>query len=385
MIPIMIYERDCLNAHVSLWIKTICMVSKMKFTRPVIDSHWHVHSWADQSGKDFCTAIDEVQEALNLKAVNICSIPIHQDLGPAQNILAALYKLHNPTAYAHGALVYPQKPFVAPMPDGMDPLSQYQELMEIGFDGIKMLETKPYEQKQYQIHVDDEYFDSFFAACEKESTHMIWHVADPATFWDINKIPERFIARGWFYGDGTYMSYDGMYEQVFNVLDRHPHLNVTFAHFFFWSEKPEKLEDLFSKYEGVSIDITPGAEMYADFRENYEHYRNFFTKHSHRIFFGTDAAFDEAWNPDDSINHIKSVYTFAATAESTQIIVEECQGLDLCDEVKDNLLYKNFLRVAGEVPKAISKPALKRYVEKYKYLITDPKLLRHIDMAVKDF
>lgn len=130
----------------------------------VVDSHWHLYICEDENGRDFCAVMDALQERNGLKAINICSIPIYRGLGPGQNILPALYKLHNPTAYAYGGIVYPQKPFQKPMPSGMDPLSQYEELMHIGFDGIKMLETKPTEQKQYQIHIDDACFDSLFAA-----------------------------------------------------------------------------------------------------------------------------------------------------------------------------------------------------------------------------
>jgi predicted TIM-barrel fold metal-dependent hydrolase len=162
--------------------------------------------------------------------------------------------------------------------------------MQIGFDGIKMLETKPTEQKSYAIEIDDPYFDGLFSACETNSTPMIWHVADPASFWDINRIPKRFLDRGWFFGDGTYMTHDRIYAQVYNVLERHPRLKVTFAHFFFMSETPEALETLFKKYPGVSVDITPGAEMYADFRKNHSYYRDFFIKYADRIMLGTDTS-----------------------------------------------------------------------------------------------
>jgi len=110
-----------------------------------------------------------------------------------QNILAALYKLHNPNAYAYGGFVYTDKPAVFPQPEGFDMLTQYEDLKAIGFDGIKMLETKPAEQKEYQVRVDDEAYEEFFSACERDETHMVWHVADPDTFWDIERIPPEFI------------------------------------------------------------------------------------------------------------------------------------------------------------------------------------------------
>jgi len=336
----------------------------MKSETTIIDSHWHLYCWKDQNGQDFRTLIDHYIAENELTAINICSIPVHEDLGPVQNILAALYKLHNPRAYAYGGLVYPQKPFTKPMPVGTDPLSQYNELMEIGFDGIKMLETKPTEQKKYGIEIDDPYFDQLFAACEENGTHMIWHVADPSTFWDIEKIPKRFLDRGWFYGDGTYMSHERIYAQVYNVLERHPNLKVTFAHFFFMSETPEKLAELFAKYPGTSVDITPGAEMYADFRNKHAFYRNFFTKHADRILFGTDTSV-HGDNMDRFSQRHRAVRDFLTTDQEVTVIVENCPGLDLPVDVQKKILYQNFQKQAGETPKAINVKALNQYIEKY--------------------
>lgn len=355
----------------------------MMQNRPVIDSHWHLYTWEDCRGQDFRIAIDRIQKSLGLTAINICAIPIYQGLGPAQNILAALYKLHNPTAYAYGGLVYPQKPLRIPMPDGMDPLSQYRELMEIGFDGVKILETKPTEQKAYQVVLDDPYFDPLFEACEKDKTHMILHVADPSAFWDIDRIPKRFLDRGWFYGDGTYMSYDRMYGQIDHILSRHPQLHATFAHFFFLSEHPEMLEELFSKYEHVGVDLTPGAEMYADFRKNYDFYRAFFTKHSDRIMLGTDSSMRDAAEVD--ADRIDAVIRFVTTDEEVHIIVESCRGLKLSDEAADNILYRNFRRAAGDRPKTVNPRALKAYVEKYCHLMEHDSLLGHILEEVRSF
>lgn len=357
----------------------------MKFDRKVIDSHWHIYPWFDENGEDFYTIIDRYQEALGITAINLCSIPVYHDLGPAQNVLPLLYKLHNPTAYAYGGVVYTDKPVSFPQPEGFDMKTQYDELMELGFDGIKMLETKPAEQKEYKVRVDDPYFDDFFAECEKNGTHMIWHVADPDTFWDINKIPERFIERGWFYGDGTYMSLEEMYGQVYNVLDRHPNLKVTFAHFFFLSEHPEKLEELFEKYPGVSIDIVPGGEMYAAFNENFEFYKSFFEKYSDRIFYGTDASFTENDLFAHYTNIMTQVYNFTATDKAVEIYGSKCPAIQLSEEATNNLLYKNFERVSGATPKPVNKAAIKKYVEKYRAYFTDKKLLELIENAIKDF
>ena len=353
----------------------------MRFDRPVIDSHWHLYTWEDRQGQDFRAAIARIKESLGLAAVNICSIPIYKDLGPAQNLLAALYKLSDPSAYAYGGLVYPEKPLRIPMPAGTDPLSQLTELRKIGFDGIKLLEAKPLEQKEYQVFLDDPYYEPFFDACERDRVPLILHAADPETFWDIDRIPQRFLDRGWFYGDGTYLPYERIYEQLYTVLERHPRLRVTFAHFFFLSGRPEKLEELFSRYPNVCVDITPGAEMYADFREKREFYRDFFTKWSGRIMLGTDSALRDTGDVDTG--RIGSVFRFLTTDEPVHIIAEDCRGLALDAGAADDILWRNFRRTAGESPRPADREALRRYFDKYRHLITDEGLLGHIEEEIR--
>ena len=347
----------------------------------VIDSHWHVYPFWDAAGTDIHSVMERYRKENGMQAFNLCSVPIHGERGPVQNILAAVCKLHNPKAYAYGGIVYPQRPFEKPMPQGMDPLSQYRELMELGFDGIKMLETKPFEQKEYGIRIDDPYFEEFFAACEENATHMIWHVADPGTFWDLKKIPKRFLDRGWYYGDGTYMSYEQMYAQVYHVLDKHPALRVTFAHFFFLSGQRQKLEALFAKYPGAAIDITPGSEMYADFRADREGYRDFFIRYADRIFYGTDTSFT-GLDMERFAQRAQAVKNFLTTDGEVTVISETCRGLALPKEAADKILYQNFLSVAGAAPKPVNRDALRAYVEKYRYLITDGRVLSHIDSVL---
>lgn len=344
----------------------------------MIDSHWHMYVHICEDGTDFRPALDALQKQQGLEALNLCCIPIYHALGPAQNILAAIYKLHNPTAYAYGGLVYPDMPFKTPMPEGMDPLSQYEELMAMGFDGIKMLETKPTEQKAYGMFIDDGYYDAFFAACERDGTPMVWHVADPETFWDIDRIPQRFLDRGWFYGDGTYMSYDRVYGQVYNVMEKHPSLKVVFAHFFFLSEHPERLEELFAKYPGATVDLTPGSEMYAAFLENRAYYRDFFIRYQDRILFGTDTS-HSGGDMTRFTERSEAVRKFLTTDEKLSVISVETKGLALPKPVCDKILGENFRRMTGKTPRPIHREKLKAYVEKYKHLITDENMLHFIE------
>ncbi len=350
--------------------------------RKIIDSHWHLYT-LESEGQSLIPTMEQAKERGGLKTLNLCSIPIYLELGPEQNILMALYKLADPTAYAYGGLVYPDKPFRTPMPQGMDPLSQYEELMALGFDGIKMLETKPTEQKAYGVRIDDMTFDAFFAACEKNGTPMIWHVADPETFWDIDRIPQRFLDRGWYYGDGTYLSYEDTYGQVERVLQRHPGLKATFAHFYFLSGHPERLERLFARYPGVGVDITPGSEMFADFLQNREYYKEFFEKYAHRITFGTDTSVKTA-DLERFVTRSLDLQRFLATEEELEIITVPTRGLGLSQAAQERILWKNFEEAAGEAPRPVDKAALRAYVKKYEHLLTHEDIRAYILRAAEE-
>ena len=357
----------------------------MIFEKPVIDSHMHVHFYKNDQGEDFYQFFDRKQAEHGLKAINLCACPCVLEKnggswGVENNILAALYKLHNPTAYAYGGFFYPTIPAENTMPAGMELDTQYRELMDLGFDGIKMLETKAEEQKKFGLFVDDQRFEPFFAQCEGDGTHIVWHVADPDSFWDLDRIHPRHLAKGWYYGEGDYMSWQSIYDMVERVLERHPKLKVTFAHFFFWSPWPEKLEQLFAKYENVAIDITPGAEMYGFFLQQYDRYRQFFINYADRIFYGTDVVF-----PSSKTNSLRSeqVYRFLTTDEEITLVDIPTKGLALPDEASEKILYRNFEQLAGNEPKPIDRAKLRQYIEKYLPYIQNQDALPHIREQLK--
>jgi predicted TIM-barrel fold metal-dependent hydrolase len=261
------------------------------------------------------------------------------------------------------------------MPAGLSLEEQYRELIDLGFDGIKLLETKAEEQKYFGFRVDDEGFEPFFAQCEKDGTPIVWHVADPDSFWDLNRIHPRHLAKGWYYGEGDYLSWQEIYDMVFRVLERHPKLKVTFAHFFFWSPWPEKLEELFETYEHVTVDITPGAEMYGFFRDQYQRYRDFFIRYADRILYGTDVSF-----PSSKTNSLRpeQVYRFLTTDEELTLVDIPTRGLNLPEEVCQRILYRNFEDMTGLAPKPVDRAKLRAYIQKYLPYISHGDVLAHI-------
>lgn len=343
--------------------------------RKIIDCHIHLCEWFDQSGKSFYEVLDDLQQKTGLERLCVVASEYLDLGGVEQNILTALYKLHNPTAYANGCVVFPSAPVSLPLPDGMDALTQYEELMEIGIDGLKIL-YKPDIEKLLSLPINHPFYEELFAKAEKDQTPILWHVADPESFWS----PER---RGRnHYGDGIYPSFETLFRQTFGVLKKHPRLAVTFAHFLFLSDRPEILESIFDHYENVSIDVTPGTEMYVNFTRDLPFYRAFFEKYADRILFGTDATVPVRADAEERIH---SVYRAMVTGDTVLMgrARRPVQGLALPPGVSDKVLRENFLQRWGEAPKPINQRALKAYIDKYAHMISHEETKKQILLAAE--
>jgi len=319
----------------------------MHYERTVIDGHYHIYDWFNQDGISFWDTTGQYRDGRGFQAVNIMALPSYDGRDVSQNIMIALYKLRHPDFYAHGGLFYDVYPVPAVMTEGMDPLTQYKEMMKIGFDGIKMEEGKPTEIKEIGRTLDEPLYEDYFAQIEKDGTSLYCHVNDPDINWDVNRIPRECLENGGFYDD-TYPSYEEIYECVLRVLERHPALKVTFTHFFFMSEDPERLEKIFAKYPGVCVDLTPGIEMYGGFEKRHDFYYDFFNRYADRILYGTDAndgRIDNAWFASDL------VYDFLTTERKFDVAGHQFRGLNLPEETTEKILWKNFFKRTISTPK----------------------------------
>lgn len=333
--------------------------------RKIIDSHLHISKWGE---KDFISCFDSYIEKEKLHSINLCSIPMKQS-NVCNNIIMGFYKLARPNTYVHGGIEYIHIP-IDNMPNDMDAVTQYKELMAMGFDGIKMLEGKPTEHKRVGKNLNHPSFNKLYAQMEKDGTHLLMHVNDPDEFWDLDRAPGWAIDSGWTYTDGTFSSYREIQNQTIKILEEHPNLSLTLAHFFFCSKEPEILEKLFALYPNFCVDITAGGEMYVEFEKNYDYYKGFFEKYSDRIIFGTDRSYmcDEKyadWLYD-------MVTTFVGTDKIAQSFDnKELKGLSLPTEKSDNILFANFERRVGAKPKPMDKEKFKAYIQKYSFALTE--------------
>lgn len=350
-----------------------------------IDGHIHMHKWLDErTGEDFTHCFEEYRRKCGLKYITLAplpsgnAIPVSRDV--SNNIICAFYKMLNKDTFSYGGYIYPSYPVKKEDMVGMELKTQHNELMEIGFDGIKMLEGKPNLYTRIGAPLDSELFDKAFEEMEKNGTYILMHARDPQCFW--TEPTEERIAKKWYYGDGTYPTFEELLIQVENVLNKYPRLKLCLAHFFFMSETPEKLANMLDKYENLMIDITPGGEMYIDFDKRPEYFKGFFTKYADRIIFGTDMDFPvylEAgkWLCDRE-------YRFLATNETLSSFDDHrLTGIEIPRDALQKIFSDNLLKIFGGKPREINKEALKRYIEKYKHLIVDKELFSKIEELAK--
>lgn len=341
----------------------------------VIDGHLHFYDWKDENGVDFFHCFEDYRREMGLAGLNLCALPSGYGTDVTSNLMCAIYKLINKDTFAHAGLLYDKYPMGDSLPKDMDFVTQLEELEAIGFDGIKMIEGKPTAHRTIGKNLLHREFDKFFEAAEKRGTHIIFHVNDPIEFWTQEGMD--------YYGDDTFATNEELYRQAYKILENHPELKVTFAHFFFKSEHPRELEEMFQKYPNMCVDLTPGWEMYLSFYENKDYFRDFFTRHSKRILLGTDAYFPRP--TDCSKWLVDRVYRFLSSPDVVKAVADRYEsGLCIPDSAIEDIVHGNFERRVGEAPREINKEALVAYYEKYKHLMIE-RDIKYVDEVFAKF
>ena len=234
--------------------------------------------------------------------------------------------------------------FCCLLPD-KDYEQQAKELMSQGFKGIKLIRGgKPSCYRGYGKLFDDEIYENFFSLAEKEQYPIIMHNNDPKVNWDINRVSERAIKKGWYY-DETFPSHERYFESVDNVLSRHPNLKIAMAHMGFYSENIEKAFELMENYPNLYMDATPALNIYEELSLVRDKAELFFRKYSDRIFFGTDAM-NNLVGDERAYNDTKNTVTeyFFRGKEPTTICGRYIAPIRLDDEMLENIYYNTAIR-----------------------------------------
>lgn len=320
---------------------------------PIINSHVHApYHMGEGVGKieklDFY--VRQITEECNVEAFTAVTTASRCGTGDLQKPLCMLLKAMYPDQiYIFGSLEYPREGEA----DGHDFLKQAQRLMDIGFDGIKMIEGKPNVRKWTRIPLNSDVYDEFYSYLQKEEIPITFHVADPDIYWDEEKCPRYARENHWDYLDGTFVSKEGLHKEAEGILEKFPKLNIIFAHFYFMSKEPERGGAFLDRWQNVSFDITPGSHEYENFARIPAVWREFFTKYQDRILFGTDSflGFDnniELSNDVRMFLESKGEYTFKSHGCKTV-----CLGLER--DVLEKIYKQNYMRYVKGAPRKLNK------------------------------
>ena len=321
-----------------------------------IDAHVH-YAWPITG-----ESLARVLELTGADAACLAALPGTPRLDSTLDILC--YKLAHPrTTFAFGCLdctVYERRPERC----GKLFARRAKRLLALGCDGIKLLEGKPTMRRAFPIpNFDLPAWEPFWDYAERTRLPILWHVNDPETFWNSETLPAFARAAGWGYGPDDINNED-QYRQVRSVLERHPALNVTFAHFFFLSADLPRLAEWLERFPNMHVDLTPGIELYENLSKTPEQTRDFFTRFAERIQFGTDigsrAVLEGAsvsLNEAESLRRVQicdallvGKATLGIRADGDFLIDTEpfaLHGLGLEREALEKVLSANFLSFVG--------------------------------------
>lgn len=319
----------------------------------IIDCHYHPSNANNPSCIEDVEQAFHVMDQLSLDAICLQSITLWYPWAAHLNALELLMKLRRPDRiYAFGGIRYPE----INAPDKRsDYAAQAKQLVELGFDGIKMF-AKPTVRAEFGEPINSSIYDELYKWLNDTQTPVLFHIADPETFWDANRIPPAFKAKGWFYGNGKYPSQERIFQEFEDVLCRYPTLNIVVPHFYFMSDNLPRLASLFDAYPSLKIDCTPGIEMYYNFSSNAVNARAFFLKYADRILFGTD---NYGKSADDNFDYMALASSTIAYVrdmlERPMATIEGTRqnGLSLPEDVLRKIYAENFLAFVGGTPKLV--------------------------------
>jgi predicted TIM-barrel fold metal-dependent hydrolase len=337
---------------------------------PVLDAHIHL-PYPSQIQE-----LERLTHEMGIDRINLVSTP---DIEAVNHNPAVLqYKaLHPTTTYICGGLDHFSVQLnPAAMPEAF--AQQVIALFAAGFDGLKLLESKPIARKMINIPLDGPTYAPMWAEMEKLAFPVVWHVADPEEFWDPEKCPDWVKKSGWFYGDGTYPLKETLYSEVEAIVSRHPKLKVILAHFFFLSADLPRAAAFLDSHPNVCFDLTPGSEMFFNFMTDLAKTKEFFTHYQDRLIFGTDTGASAVNKPDEPLNReetlgrthfLRCFLEQEGRLEIPQGVAhwkrpgKELYGLDLEEDVLEKIYWSNFERLFAKFPRKLDLDKAMRLLE----------------------
>ena len=315
-------------------IKDVTEKDFLAFTDiPLVDCHVHAEK------TEGITVLEDIWQRYRIDKMNILATSSYSEEWVANNAICLLFKLRHPgRAFGFGSLYYP--PSGTPT-DGKELLDQVQWLMSLGFDGMKMLDGKPDNRKRIGIPLDSPIYDLYLDYLVENKLPLLYHVNDPAIFWNKGKVPQYVIDLKWAYLDDSFVSKDGLYREIDGILEKHPGLKVIFTHFYFMDDESIERESVFLDcWPDVSFDVTPGW-LFKSFGRDLDGWRAFFMKYQDRILFATDNDYGT------SKELIYVIRTVLETDNEVEFWNTELHGMKLDRTELEKIYGANFHRYAG--------------------------------------
>ncbi len=316
----------------------------------ILDGHVHVFGDSLDCVRDMLA----IERTFRYDVCNFLSCEAMDDA--AQNALGIYLKLIAPDCYAFGGFTYRC---------AYDFREEYDRLMAIGFDGVKMIEQKPTVRRALGVPMNDGRYDELYAAMERDGVPLLAHVADPTENWDRARIPQWAFDAGGYYGDAAegFPGKEALTAEAEDVAARFPRLRLILAHLFFLSDDLPRLGEFMARHPAVCLDLTSGTEMYFNMGREPEAARAFFLRYQDRLIYGTDNMnLTDATAMENAQITCGMQERFLTESGTIAAWDKQTVGLALPEEVCRKIFRENFLRVAGRKPRPIDQNAAAEYL-----------------------
>ena len=322
----------------------------------------HVHAGGGRGLQAFLEAGKKfIDETVQASAVNLLVNKGNTPRRVGADVMSLALKTVDPRYTVYGGFGY----WMNSMPcDKQGLRAQLEELMDAGFDGLKMIEGKPTNRRNDPgSALDHPRYDGVGEMLQETGWHVINHVNDPEEFWDQEKCPAWANGgNGGYWDTEKFLSKERHYQENERWLERYPEMNITYAHAYFLSNFPDRMEALFEKFPNVTIDLTPGIEMFDGFTKQRDRWIPFFVKYQDRILFGTDNAvrpFDQVVGHDAGYSdRIAYMRRFLETDDQFEAWGYKLHGFALPGNALNKIYSGNALRLRGPVKPVIPEKAL---------------------------
>lgn len=310
------------------------------------DVHCHVGYTSRMSRVGDADNLLDIQKRCGFESVCVQTIVLWEPKNILRNLLAVMLKAENPS-YFHifGGIVFP--PPGDPKPDLV---SQAEQLISAGFDGIKLF-GKPTARSVYDLPFTHDSYRELYSFCLERDVPILFHVGDPSNFWSPKYCPQSARDNGWYYGGENFPSLEQLYEEVESFMRDFPKLRILFPHMLFMSDDLSRLNDMLERYPNMRTDITPGTEMYFNMNLRRKEAREFFIKNAGRILFGTDnggLASALEGNTASCIGKVANMKRFLSTEDPFIWGNTGVAGLGLPEAALNALYYQGFEDFLGK-------------------------------------